>query len=295
MMDTHVAKANSDDHVYFSSGVNLFSPLNKTYSSRFLILNLTFGAGLGLKHSLTYNIDGKYEGAIPLVAKNPNELHVINPTSGILELPELSEGSHCLTIYVVSGIYDYHGANPPGAPFKPTFPGSADYVASWSHSVYFYIDSGERTPGSTPPKTSDLPPENKTYKLTLSIENKTYTTPDVPLNFTCDENIAGISYSLDGKDNVTIVSNTTLIGLSIGTHSLAIYGWDDDGNIVASQTVNFDVGDITSTSPEPSATFPTELVSSASAAIVTVATVALLVYLKKRKPASSKQPASFSL
>jgi hypothetical protein len=144
----HQVKADTADFISFNSGVTLFSPINTTYSSRFLTLNLTFGAGLGVKSSLNYNLDGKYEGPVSLVAKNPAELHVVNMMIGIVELPELSEGSHHLTVNVFSGIYDYHGANAPGAPFKPTTPGSADYVASWTHTVYFTVNS------PSPPSTN---------------------------------------------------------------------------------------------------------------------------------------------
>ena len=59
---------------------------------------------------------------IPLVAKNPTEMHVISIMIGSVELPELSEGSHYLTVNELSGIYDYHGANAPGTPFKPASP-----------------------------------------------------------------------------------------------------------------------------------------------------------------------------
>jgi hypothetical protein len=60
---------------------------------------------------------------------------------GIVRLPELSEGSHSLTIDVLCGLYDYHGANPPGAPFTPTSPGSSDYIATWTHTIYFTINT----------------------------------------------------------------------------------------------------------------------------------------------------------
>ncbi len=137
----HVVEADSTDYIRFSSGAKIFSPLNRTYNSRFLTLNLTFGAGLGIKCSLNYSIDRKYEGPIPLVRKNPTELHVVNEEIGSVTLPELSEGSHNLTVYVLCGLYNYHGVNPPGAPFKPTFPGSTDYVASWADTLYFTIDT----------------------------------------------------------------------------------------------------------------------------------------------------------
>jgi len=136
-----VVKADSTDYIRYSSGVTIFSPLHTTYNSRFLALNLTYAAGLGIEHSLNYSIDGKYEGPIPLTSKNPTELHVVNVQIGYVTLPELSEGSHCLTVNVLCGLYNYHGANLPGAPFIPTFPGSSDYIATWTHTIFFTIDT----------------------------------------------------------------------------------------------------------------------------------------------------------
>jgi hypothetical protein len=146
---THIVEADSADSIRFSSGAVIFSPLNRTYNSRFLTLNLTFGVGLGVECSLNYSIDGKYEGPIPLVAKNPTEMHVINEAIGYVTLPELSEGSHRLTVYVLCGIYDYHGANPPSAPFTPTSPGSTDYVASWAHTIYSPLTHNSKKTQST--------------------------------------------------------------------------------------------------------------------------------------------------
>jgi hypothetical protein len=131
------------NYVMFSSGVTILSPLNRTYDSRFLKLDITYGAGLGLSHSLNYSIDGKHEGAIPLVAKYPDELHVVNQATGNVVLPELSDGAHNLTVHVLCGLYNFHGVNPPGAPFQPTYPGSSDYEAYWENTVYFTIATGQ--------------------------------------------------------------------------------------------------------------------------------------------------------
>ncbi|MCW4016721.1 MAG: hypothetical protein NWF06_10160 [Candidatus Bathyarchaeota archaeon] len=108
LLYAHVVAAESEDSICLSSGTIVYSPLNRTYNSNCLILNLTFGIGLGVDCSLTYSIDEKYEGTIPLVPKNPTELHVVNKATGYVTLPELPEGSHSLTIYVLCGIYDYH-------------------------------------------------------------------------------------------------------------------------------------------------------------------------------------------
>jgi hypothetical protein len=135
------SETNSIDYVHFPSGATVYSPINRTYHSNFLYLNLTFGAGLGIRYSLNYSIDGEHGGSIPLVAQFPDELHVVNMMTGLVALPELSEGSHLLTINVLCSLNNYHGANPPGLPFTPTCPGSSDYTATYSHALNFTIDT----------------------------------------------------------------------------------------------------------------------------------------------------------
>ena len=107
--------------------------------------------------------------------------------------------------------------------------------------------------------------------LILSVDNRTYNTPDVPLNFTSNEPLLHTSYSLDDKENVTITGNATLTELSNGEHSIVVYATDEAGN-TASQTIYFNIA-------EP---FPTLTVVLVSIAIVMVA-VGILVYFKRRK------------
>jgi hypothetical protein len=271
----HIVKADSNGNISFFSGVTLFSPINRTYNSRFLTLNFTFACGWGIKYSLNYSIDGKYGGPMPFVINNPTELHVIYSATGLVQLPELSEGSHRLTVYVEGDLYDYHGANPPGAPFKPTTPNGSDYVASWANTVDFAIDSSAVTLDSAPPKDSTPPNISN-----LSIENKTYNATDIPLNFTVNESISQATYSLDGKDNVTIAGNTTLIGLSVGAHNLTIYAWDVAGNIGASETIYFTIAEEPRQEPEQEP-FPTTLTIATSGALVSFVGVGLLVHLRK--------------
>ena len=276
-MGVHVVKADSTNSVSFSGGVTLLSPVNTTYNSNFLTLNVNFGWGEGLQCSLNYSIDGNYGGPILLVLNNPVFGEIICPANGMVQLPELSEGSHCLTIYEEANLNDYHGANPPGAPFKPTGPGSADYYAAWVDTVDFSISTGVATQNSTPPPQASTPPAI----TNLSIENKTYSTQDIPLNFNVNENASKVAYSLDGKDNVTIAGNCTLTGLSVGAHNLTVYAWNDAG-IGASQTVNFAIANMVSVASQSPETFPEGLV------IVSVVSVAVviggfLVYFKNRK------------
>jgi hypothetical protein len=105
------------------------------------------------------------------------------------------------------------------------------------------------------------------------VENKTYDTSNVPLNFTLNELASQIKYSIDGQDNVTIAGNTTITELSEGAHNVTVYAWDIAGNAGASETIYFSVK-----MPEP---FPTTLVATATASVVAIV-AGLLIYFRKR-------------
>jgi len=114
-----------------------------------------------------------------------------------------------------------------------------------------------------------------------SPENKTYYNANVTLVFSVNESTPRISYSLDGLDNVTVVENTTLVGLTAGVHNVTVYAWDTAGNVGASETITFSISE---PEPEPSLTspFPTILVI-ASLSTLAIVGIGLLVYFKKRK------------
>jgi hypothetical protein len=109
----------------------------------------------------------------------------------------------------------------------------------------------------------------------LSLKNITYEASDVPLNFTVNEPVAAISYSLDGQSNVTVAGNTTMSGLPVGVHNVTVYAWDTAGNVGASETIIFTIAE-----PE---TFPVAPVAAASVASVVVVSLGMLVYFKKCK------------
>jgi len=268
-VSSQTIKADSNEPVVLGGGVTVYSPVNTTYSTSCLNLNVTFNAGAGVRDSLNYSIDGKYGGPITLAFNDTLGFHMFSLETGLVPLPELSNGSHRLTVYVEGDLNDYHGANPPGAPFKETAPGSADYVASWVDTVDFTIDSSGGTIDSAPP-----------IIVNLSIENQTYNTTEIPLNFTVDKSISQGAYSLDGKGNVTIVGNSTLTDLSVGAHNVTVYAWDDAGNVGASQTVNFTVVNASTATVQTSEPFPTALVIAAFVASVVAVVLTILVYVK---------------
>jgi hypothetical protein len=66
-------------------------------------------------------------------------------------------------------------------------------------------------------------------------------TPNISLNFTVNETVTQISYVLDGKENVTVASNTILTNLPYGEHNVTVYATDIAGNVGSSETVIFTV------------------------------------------------------
>ena len=131
------AKADSNEHITFASGLTLYSPLNKTYNSSLLQLNLTFEPRAGLQESLNYTIDGKYQGQIPLTFNSTTGFEMVDLGYGLVQLPEFFNGPHVLTVNV--GFYN-----------------SSRYSGSWVHTIYFTVDTSEVV--STPKPTLTLSP-----------------------------------------------------------------------------------------------------------------------------------------
>ena len=110
----------------------------------------------------------------------------------------------------------------------------------------------------------------------LSPENKTYPVEDVPLTFTVSESTSWIGYSLDGQMNVTISGNTTIVGLSDGSHSLVVYAKDTAGNTGVSEIIHFSVSTL-----QPEAV-PLWILGAATAVVIGIA-VAVTFLWRRRK------------
>ena len=255
---THPVRADSNDFISFPSGITLFSPLNSTYNSQYLTLNLAlYSAGsmgyIDSRISLNYSIDGKLNGQVPLTVSNPG-VHVITNGVGLVSLPELSEGSHSLTLYLEGFNQKYS---------EPRF-------LSYADIVHFSIDL-------TAPNVSILSPVNKTYTAA------NITTASILLDFTADEDVSKVTYSLDGQNAMVIAGNTTLTGLPFGSHNVTMYVQDLAGN-GASETVSFTiVGKQESKLESEPELFLTVPVAAVSVVAVALVSAGLLVYNKKRR------------
>ena len=149
------------------------------------------------------------------------------------------------------------------------------YVIGGYDGIYWATSANERyTPfdyGTPDPTYDGTAPEI----VLKSPKNVTYYSSSITLEFSTNESVSWMGYKLDNNTVVEVTGDTTVSGLSLGSHTLTIYATDVAGNTGASETVCFTMAE-----PEP---FPAALVATASAASVAAIAVGLLVYFKKRK------------
>jgi N-acetylneuraminic acid mutarotase len=144
----------------------------------------------------------------------------------------------------------------------------------WNSNVTLYATNEQYTPfgyGTPDPSYDGTAPEI----AVLSPENKTYYTANVTLDFTVNEPVFSVHYTLDGETAVEISGNTTITGLAVGVHNLTASAFDAAGNMGTSETVYFTIAE-----PEP---FPTVLVATAAGASIAIIAAVLLLYFRRRK------------
>jgi hypothetical protein len=177
------------------------------------------------------------------------------PTSRVakaLNITGVSDGNHFITIY--ASIWHYSSMEKRMDVFEQYFDYDDLTMASIKKTVSFTVDT-------TPPVISILSSDDK------------YDTSDVFLNFTVDEVVSQITYSLDGQDEVLISENITLTELGNGDHNVTVYATDLAGN-TCSETLYFSV----------EIPFPASLVIATASVIAVVAVFAVfLAYQRKQK------------
>jgi hypothetical protein len=225
------------------------SPLNGSQSSS-ILLNFTVskpdwwvGTTEAKGHTQTfdgasYQIDGKSYSSAGNFDRN-----LVVPLNYCIKL-NLTEGSHNVTIRAsaTGSAWEVHGLWDNKIPVE-----SISYV-------YFTVNLS--------PTVSML--SQSVYKVS-----------DVPLDFNINKPFLKVSYMLDNNENITIIGNTTLHGLTNGLHNVTVYAWDVAGNVGVSETLFFDVK-----VPEPES-FPTLLVAVASATSAAIVCAAFAIYTKK--------------
>ena len=244
-MQTHVAKAN----FLPAPAIMIYSPGPSIYTNTSIPLNVVVNV---LKNSpeivgVLYCLDESSNITLTNLTRTDNVWFDPNKEGSEFRvtsfLENLAEGNHTLKVF------------------------SQDAIGKeMSSSVKFTINTQYRYP----------------EVRILSPQNKTYTTTEVPLTWTCDEQIVSADYILDPTlfGSTTLPGNTTLTGLSNGTHTITIIAFTERGQ-ANSQTVHFTVSPEVQQQTEP---FPWLPVAAVSLTVVAVVGVSVLVYWKKRKP-----------
>lgn len=153
-------------------------------------------------------------------------------------------------IYVIGGYI-------PSYPNIGSVPQTYGITYTSINEQYYPIEHGK-----TPP-----------FPVIISPKAISYNESVISLTFTLTKSASWLSYSLDGKDNVTIDGNTTLNGIPKGVHNITVYASDANG-ISTSQTVNFTV---------TSETIPLYLIIAVSATTVSITALLVLFYIRKNK------------
>jgi hypothetical protein len=168
-----------------ATGPYILFPVNTTYTSRIISLNISFSTKLfsPIHLSATYSLDGTPKINVPLVS-SPSMIWSKNRVSGSVNLPELSEGSHILSVYVEAGSRFY------------------------SETVHFTVET-------TTPKIKVLSPINQTYvetnvPLMFTVDKASWTgySLDGEENIPISGNFTLIGLS-NGLHNVTVYANDT--------------------------------------------------------------------------------------
>lgn len=238
----------------WSQGVWIFSPLNTTYTSDTLLLNVTAKRGfspLEYNPQLKYSLNGAENVTVP-PSVTFVDMSIPNTTfswlasytliSGQISLPKLPEGTNALTVY---GIYNRAQG------VDPKYPNMYDI-----QTIYFTINKG------IPPSISMLQFENMTHEKSVA------------LNFTVNKPLSWLRYSFDGQSNVTAAGNFTLSELTYGMHNVTIYVKDVMGNQGTSGIVYFTVSN-------PEQTKPWFFEIALLTAVIVIVLVGTIVFFRK--------------
>lgn len=187
-----VIRDSKGTEVHFARGPYITFPSNTSYDSGLQTLYVNFHALLwgNLNYSMSYSLDRESNETVPLVRHYFGMFELYRGyLDGSVDLPALSNGSHCIAVYLECTYETWDGA---GSHINTYFD---------SQTVHFTVLS----------------------PIVVLMENQTYNSTEIPLSFYVNGAASQIAYSLDNQANVTITGNTTLTGLTEGTHRITIY------------------------------------------------------------------------
>jgi hypothetical protein len=198
------AKADSTEAITFDSGVTVYSPVNTTYYNTNLILSVgLYGAGnmggLDPQLSMNYSIDGLYNGAVHLVSDG--QLHVVTNGVGTANLPNLSEGSHILTLY-------YYGLNQRS--YDPKY-------LSYINTIQFSTVGQAPSLTPTSPPTPNPTPTPTTSSQPISTPQPTQVSPTATPSINASSTTIGAAFITANSLELAIIAIVTIILVAFGS------------------------------------------------------------------------------
>jgi hypothetical protein len=260
LINLAAAAVNPFGRVIPPPAVTIQLPENKIYTENSVSVAFTiegsekFAEVMRAPDYYSYILDGESASFWPSqVSSSGSSTYLCKAT-----LSGLPEGIHQLSV-VVSLTYVWDN------------PIIRNYYATLSSGS----DTAVFTVNAAAPRVSVLSPQ----------QSKTYNTVTLPLDFTVSEPANWFRYSLDGEEPVTVTGNTTIFGLSDGTHSIIVNAEDTAGSTGASMPVTFKVETQKADKPTETQKAPLPILWTATAAIAsaTIITFGLLAYLALRK------------
>ena len=163
-------------------------------------------------------------------------------------------------------------------------------------TIIFYINETKTAENATYQSEDDfrvdlfigIPPDLAAPAIfIISPENTTYTQNSTMLTFTINETACPwIAYQLDDQANQTILGNTTLSNMSIGSHRIMVYAKNKAGSQGKSQQVYFSIKSTNTNTSEPFPLWQAGVIFFAALAVV----VALSLLLRRRSKSNQTSP-----
>jgi subtilisin family serine protease len=182
-------------------------------------------------YTLTFTVN-KANSTVNLLLNNNDTDIILEKGSTVNIIAELVSGESRIELYQ-NGLLINNGTSPLTNSTNYSGVGIYNITVLYPETENYTLSSETHfitVQDTTPPIITILYPQNTTYSTT-----------SVPLNFTVNEPASWIGYSLDNNPNITITVNTTLTGLTNGSHNIIVFANDTSGNMGSSNRVYFAV------------------------------------------------------
>ena len=271
---SEIAMISQNNVSYCNYGIELNSCFQTTFSNNYFMKNYVgvyiFYGGNNMVTQNTIIDNERFGMELSSSTNNPgNTIHHNNFINNNMEnISEELQVSNRWFAGPESNTWDNGKEGNYWSDYKIRYPTAEEVNSSGVYDIAFFINP--ENVDNYPLVEPWIPDVNEPSVSILSPENSTYTTKDIPLTFLVSNSSIWYGYILDGQETISISGNSTLSGISAGSHSLIVMAKDEIENIGFSEAMYFSV-------TEP---FPI-IITVVSIAIVGIITLGIIIYFKK--------------